>query len=102
VLSATSTTATTDISTNPTIGTASLHCVLYAGDVPCRTIVGTVGGSYVNPTVTGGTARLTLNDSTSLNSQTIGSAGCVLPTGQARYTGGSFHIASGAPSIWAN
>jgi hypothetical protein len=100
-LTATSTTAANDIS-GTTTGTVVIHCVLYAGATPCRTITGAIGGSYANPTVTGGTSRLILNDSTTITVDTIGSTGCVLPTGEARYTGGSFHIASGAPSIWAN
>jgi hypothetical protein len=100
-LAATSTTATNDIS-GATTGTAVLHCILYTGATPCRTITGSVGTSYANPSVTTGTARLILNSSTTLTSDTIGSQGCFWPTGPVRFTGASFHIASGAPSFWAS
>jgi hypothetical protein len=99
-LTLTATTASNDISGTTTVRTV-LHCILYQGSSPCRTIVGAIGGSYTNPVVTTGTARFNLNDS-SLSVLTIGSVGCVWPTGLFRYTGGSFHIASSAPSFWAS
>jgi hypothetical protein len=100
-LVATSTTAATDIS-GTTTGVAVVHCIVYVGGVTCRTISGSLAGTYHNPPVTTGTTRMTLASS-NLTVSAFGAVNCALATGPARFTGNTYHIPAGtAPSVWAS
>jgi hypothetical protein len=69
---------------------------VYNGNVACRSITGSLGGDYTNPTTTGGTGKLAV---TTGNLTVSGTQSCSLAAGPAHFSGAVFHIAS-APSIW--
>lgn len=81
-----------------TTGDFAINCTVFAGNTRCRTYGGVLGGTYANPTVTRGTAKLAF-DTGPVTITAFPGVACALPTGVGHYSGRVFHIAT-APSIW--